>query len=64
MNSKEYAKNRGMVCPNCGSEHICGEGSLEADFGEAEQQCYCDDCDARWKDVYKLTGYEFLFTKK
>ena len=62
MNSEEYAKNRGVVCPQCGSEHLNAEGQLEADFGVAWQNCFCEDCDARWQDVYELTGYDSLVT--
>ena len=62
MNSKEYAQNQGYQCPVCGSPHINGEGQLEADTGVAWQDCFCEDCDARWQDVYALTGYDNLVT--
>ena len=60
MNSKLYAEKLGLVCPVCGSSHINSEDSIEADSGCAWQYVYCEDCDARWQDVYALTGYDNL----
>ena len=60
MNSKLYVEQQGLACPVCGSHHVNSEGQLEADSGCAWQAIYCEDCDARWQDVYALTGYDNL----
>ena len=61
MNSQQlYVEKLGLVCPNCGSPHINSEDGIDADGGCAWQNVYCEDCDARWQDVYTLTGYDNL----
>jgi len=59
ITSKEYVKQGGVVCPNCGSHDICGE-SIEVNSGGAFQTISCNDCEAVWVDNYKLTGYSEL----
>lgn len=51
------------VCPECGSSKITGE-RFEANGTSAYQVCSCYDCDARWDDIYVLTGYEITESGK
>ena len=60
MSKEVYVKNQGLQCPNCGSPHINTEDHIQADSGCAWQQVYCEDCDAKWQDVYTLVGYDNL----
>ena len=61
LNSKEYAKKGGVVCPFCYSKDIEGDGKVETDstfVGKSWQNMSCIDCEAKWTDQYKLTGYK------
>lgn len=42
-------------CPYCGSEDLEG-GFVEIDFVGANQVMRCHSCQAKWYDVYTLTG--------
>lgn len=59
LTPREYAARGGVVCPACGGSDVSGD-SVEIDAGGASQSVSCDDCDATWVDVYKLTGYTDL----
>jgi hypothetical protein len=51
-----YVDSMGLRCPHCGSEAISG-GEINIDAGVASQEVECDECNARWHDLYTLTGY-------
>ena len=46
-------------CPKCGSENI-NSGTIEADGSSAWSNVTCEDCNAVWKDIYKLTDIEII----
>lgn len=52
-----YVQKGGSCCPFCGSDQIEGS-SIDVDGGHALQKVGCNDCDAEWNDVYRLSGYE------
>jgi hypothetical protein len=53
---KAYLKHDGQ-CPRCGSGDING-GFIEVDGAGASQEVSCNDCNAKWIDLYKLVGYQ------
>lgn len=53
---KAYLENPN-VCPICQSSNITGE---EWDGGDGSQKVSCDDCSARWYDLYKLIGVQMI----
>lgn len=59
MTPEEYAKRLGVHCPVCGSDMIEGD-SFNTDSGIASQEVHCTECDACWRDLYTLTGYDNL----
>lgn len=50
---KVYLKNVAVKCPYCGSGDITGS-QIDVEGNSAIQEVTCDNCDARWHDVYKL----------
>lgn len=52
---KEYIKDGGTRCPRCRSDQIEG-GPIEVDKGWADQEMWCNDCEASWIDKYTLTS--------
>ena len=47
------------LCPNCGSEDSTGhQASFDSNY--AWRSITCDTCDAEWRDLYTLTGYEAI----
>lgn len=56
LTPKQYVDKGGSVCPFCEGTDIEGE-HIEVDAGIAWQDVHCNDCDAYWADLYKLTGY-------
>lgn len=59
LTSSEYVEAGGAICPVCESNDIEG-GPVEIDIGVAQQYCTCLNCDASWRDLYDLTGYDDL----
>jgi len=58
--AEEYLINMGFKCPCCSSDNIEG-GALDAD--NVESNCIvipveCNECGAKWNDIYTLTGCE------
>lgn len=54
-----YAEHNGAFCPMCLSSNVIGQ-PMEITEQGAEQKVSCDDCDAKWVDLFKLTGYAGL----
>lgn len=59
MNNLKYVEKFGLCCPACESKNL-DSGSIQAEAGVAWQNVWCNDCNAKWQDVYSLTGYESL----
>jgi transposase-like protein len=57
LTQQEYLQDSNR-CPFCRSASIFGVNSLDAEGGAAWQTIGCHDCDRRWQDMYKMTGYE------
>ena len=55
----EHIKNNGTRCPKCGSEEIIGD-EVTTGNGEASQEMSCNECGARWHNIYKLTSILIL----
>lgn len=61
MTKSDYVKCAGTRCPYCLSfstariskPQECEDGKLRSAFR-------CDECGGRWREVYKLVGYEEL----
>lgn len=56
---EQYAATKGTRCPCCNSEELSGS-SIDVVEGEAFQEMSCVNCEAMWKDVYRLVGYDEL----
>jgi hypothetical protein len=59
LSSRAYAKNSGVICPNCRTMTVSG-GERNTDDGIHTQNCSCDTCGAEWTDVYILKCYDNL----
>ena len=57
LTNEQYIAVQGARCPCCDSERIEGRGRVDVDGGFAYQGMYCLNCNASWKDSYKLRGY-------
>ena len=53
---QEFIKNRGNICPYCGSKNLDGLGLFEADDNYATHLIHCESCGKQWKDFYILSG--------
>jgi hypothetical protein len=53
--AKKYLKQRGIICPFCGSWDIEG-ASMDFEAGEIAQRISCHECNEKWTDVYKLVA--------
>jgi transcription elongation factor Elf1 len=61
MGQKAYIQNSGCFCPICNSGDVSGS-NIQIDGGIAWQEIDCGNCNASWRDYYKLAGYENLQT--
>jgi len=60
LSNKAYAAKGAEDCPFCGSTYI-GRGDLaDPTAGEVHQELYCVTCNALWREVYKLSGWEVV----
>ena len=59
MNEEEYVKDSGKHCPICGSDSIYGT-EIVAEDTIYIQEMGCDNCNASWNDVLKLSGISDL----
>jgi hypothetical protein len=55
ITQREYKSNTSQ-CPVCEGGNITG-GPIEINDGFANQDVVCDDCGAKWCDIYKLLKY-------
>ncbi|MFH1031076.1 MAG: hypothetical protein V1767_00695 [Chloroflexota bacterium] len=56
---KEYLDNSGGKCPVCGSENIVAYGGMDFDGnGTASEKVQCNNCGAKWYDIYNLIGIQ------
>ena len=54
----------GTICPNCenkGTVISNGEITLDDDPVSATAEQVCNNCQARWRDEFILTGYSDLW---
>lgn len=62
LTQRQYVRRKGQCCPGCGKKDtIIGE-EVTIDAGYATQECHCVECDAEWKDQYRLTGFQLTRT--
>lgn len=48
-----------VQCPKCGSDSFdCYDVSFGYEFEEVYAKCYCDDCEAQFTAIYKLSDVE------
>lgn len=57
LTEQEYIQKLGQVCPVCQAYDIRTDGEASFDDDYAWQSITCEDCNARWDDMYKLVGY-------
>jgi len=62
--SERYVRSGGTKCPVCDSDNIENKANLEADNGIDWQDVECMDCNATWRDEYKLTGIRDIEVKE
>ena len=60
MDEANYVRLQGVLCPDCWSSNIEGDGSVEIEGSDAWEAITCNACGARWTDQYTLIGYEEL----
>lgn len=58
LSDAEYVACAGARCPYCGSNDLEGQGDLEADGRDCWQEILCRKCQATWRDIYRLVGFE------
>lgn len=52
---ENYLTKTAHLCPSCGSDEITAEGFDWAWGNEVSQEVWCQRCNSRWTDVYKLS---------
>lgn len=60
MTDEQFLARHAQHCPSCGSTNLRGDGRPDTENGTAWQSIKCEDCDARWNEQYKMTGYDYL----
>ena len=60
LTEQEYIDKLGYTCPSCSSCSVDSEDIIEADYGIAWQNIFCNICHAQWQDNYNLVGYSNL----
>lgn len=58
LSEKEYVNKKGNFCPFCQSRKIQSTEHVQLDACFGNQNVVCDNCGKRWKDIYKLVGYD------
>jgi len=58
FNKKNYLKNKGGVCPYCGSRNIEGLAGYKTEDSAITTQVECHNCKQTWTDIYTLTDVE------
>ena len=64
ISSQDYSQLGGDICPNCenkGTVISNGEITLDDDPVSATAEQVCNNCQARWRDEFILTGYSALW---
>ena len=56
LTSEEY-KLHSNHCPCCEESNIEASGYTDYDAGDHTARIHCNDCGARWSDLYELVGY-------
>jgi Zn finger protein HypA/HybF involved in hydrogenase expression len=58
---KRYLESKGSICPQCGSDYLVSDGTMElASNGDnVEHEVACDKCSCLWVDVYEYKHYEW-----
>jgi hypothetical protein len=60
LTDTEYVSKQGYVCPNCHSDEITETDCFNRDDNYGWQNCSCEICGARWRDIWHLSGYDSL----
>jgi hypothetical protein len=56
---EKYLRAKGVRCPICNSKDIeGGKSNFDGDYCTLEVTC--SDCDAEWRDIYTLSGIEWV----
>ena len=63
ISCQDYSQLGGDICPNCENKGtvISGEITLDDDPVSATAEQVCNNCQARWRDEFILTGYSDLW---
>ena len=64
ISCQDYSQLGGDICPNCenkGTVISNGEITLDDDPVSATAEQVCNNCQARWRDEFILTGYSALW---
>ena len=64
ISSQDYSQLGGDICPNCenrGTVISNREIILDDDPVSATAEQVCNNCQARWRDEFILTGYSALW---
>ena len=64
ISCEDYSQMGGDICPNCenkGTVISNGEITLDDDPVSATAEQVCNNCQARWRDEFILTGYSALW---
>ena len=57
MTNAEYVALKAPQCPLCLSKKVEGDDEHEFSANEICVDMFCNDCDGRWTETYKLTGF-------
>lgn len=56
LSQEDYVRFNSARCPFCFSENIEGT-AFDTDGAGASQDCFCNDCEGEWLDIYTLSNY-------
>ena len=59
LGTTTYVRHNGSICPSCKSTKIEAE-HFEDGYDSTWRKVLCKECDARWAETYKLSGYKNL----
>jgi len=62
MNQDDYVKDKGNTCPFCKGSAVQTTSLMQLTMIGVDLEVECLDCNKKYKENYKLTGYKEVIT--